>query len=68
MQQNYIFVSDLSSTGHSHIGSLFTNEEQKEKNVACEVVHTSGTHASFVRDVTDTTAGYKMVALTVLVW
>ena len=28
--------------------------------MACEVVHTFGTHASFVRDVTDTTAGYKM--------
>ena len=29
MQQKYVFASKSSSPGHSHVGVLFTNEEQK---------------------------------------
>ena len=54
-------VSNVRPSGHGHAGSLFTNEEHL-KRMACDVFDTLATHASLVRDVTDTE--HKMAAPT----
>ena len=53
MQQEYFLASNLSSSGHIHVHSLFTNEEQKRKVGSCPNWH-SATHSDLVHDVTDT--------------
>ena len=40
---------DLISAGSSHVGSPFTNEEQK--NIVCDVIDASVTHACLVYDI-----------------
>ena len=48
-----LFYLNLSSRGHNHIGSLFTNEEQKKEKKACVVLYACATRASLVHDATD---------------
>ena len=53
MQHKYFFASKkLSPSGCSHVGSLFTNKEQKRQ--VHDVVYISATSAGLVHDVTDT--------------
>ena len=35
IQQTYFIVSNMSSLGHNHVGSLFTYEDKKEKEKGC---------------------------------
>ena len=42
----------LSSAGHSHVSSLFVNEQQKR--LALDVMDTCATHTGLVRDIKDT--------------
>ena len=46
LQQRHSFASHLSSSGHSHVGSLFTNEEHKQ------II--SSTHVGLIHDITNT--------------
>ena len=50
----FFFTPNLSSSGCSHVGSLLTNEEQKD--LACDdyIFDIFATHAGLVYDVTDT--------------
>ena len=50
IQQKYCFASNLSLPGCSHVGPLFTIEEQ---GWACDVMYTSATHARPIPYVTD---------------
>ena len=56
MQQKYFFA--LNSSGCSHVGSLFTGEEQKR--LAGDVTHEGATYARRVHDITNLV---KMAAL-----
>ena len=47
-----LFASKVSSSGLSHVSSLFTKEEQKR--LARDVFSAFATHSSLVLDVTDT--------------
>ena len=64
MQQKSLFVVVVvlgrgvgvgGSSGRSHVGSLFTNEEQgeKKKMVGSDILHTPVTHAGRIHDVTN---------------
>lgn len=53
MQQQYFTASNLDSSGHSHVGLLLTNEEQK-KSLVCEVIYFPAKQAGLVHDVTNT--------------
>lgn len=48
---------DLISSGSSHAGSLFTNEEQKK--TVCDVTDASVTHACLVYDISHRLLGTK---------
>ena len=58
-------ASNLSSSGCSHVGSLFTNEEQKR--LARDMFDTFATHSNLVHDITDTDCwSHKTAALMVI--
>ena len=54
MEQKYFAGLNLSSSRCNHIGSLFTNEEEKKpKKLAHDVLDTPATHADLDSDITD---------------
>ena len=57
------FASNLSSSAHSHIGLLFTNEEQKKGWLMTYLIHLPPMSALFMTSLTQT-AGHKMAELT----
>ena len=52
IQKKYVFASVMSSSGCSHFGLLFTNEEQKK--AGSHAVDTFAVHASPGYDMNDT--------------
>ena len=52
IHKSYLFASTLSSSGCSHVGSLFTNEEQKM--FGSWHINTIAIHSSLASDVNDT--------------
>lgn len=55
--QRYCSAPKLCSSGRSHIGSLFTNEEQK--GLAHDVNDTCATHAGLLHDNTDSDSKWQ---------
>ena len=55
------FAWNWKSSGSSHVGSLFTKEDQK--NAGSDVMCTSVTHAGLVHDVTDMTQAAPLKAV-----